>query len=277
MPSNLIRVYEKNKIDLSFGTKVTITITDGVATNDGSNYVNFTRDRTNYTGFATTGSTDAANTQFDIDMGDPFNIDTLGLIRNNFASITWQYYNGVSYVDFTPPIAESGLSQPNNAEQTLIYNVGQVSTQQLRLIIQGCYPADADKVLRQIIVTRKIGEFQTQPEVRPFEKEEFKSVKNMISGRKHISRRQGGFRCRVSFPGFKTQSDLDLIENIFNSTEGRLFNFAGAALIDGTFKVPGFRPQDFYLMAPTNDLNTSYAQGRFANGITPTLDLVEVV
>lgn len=277
MPSNLISVYEKNKIDLSFGVNVVFTITDGVATADGSDTVNYLRDRINYTGFATTGSNDAANTQIDIDMGDAYNINFIALVRQNFAAYTLQYYNGVSYVDFSTPINESGLSVTDNSEQTKVYNFTQVNAQLLRLIITGCYPVDADKVMRQLIVTRKIGEFVNQPSVRPLQREEFRQIKPMVSGRRHISKRQGAHTARLTFPSFKNQSDINLIENIFDSTEGRLFNFSGAQDLNNGFKTPGFRPEDFYLMAPTNNFNTSFTNGRFADGVAPVLDLVEVV
>jgi len=79
-----VEFFEKNKIDLD-NSDASITITDGTATDTGGDFVDQVRNRNNYSGWATTGSNDAANTQIDIDTTDQVTVDTLFLLQNNFS------------------------------------------------------------------------------------------------------------------------------------------------------------------------------------------------
>jgi len=99
--------FDKNVIDLDLGTQVAITITDSVATDTGSTVVDYMRDRKNSDGWATTGSTDAANTQIDVNIGDLSEIDSILLVNHNWKAYTIQYKSGVSYVDFSTAISET--------------------------------------------------------------------------------------------------------------------------------------------------------------------------
>lgn len=272
-----IAVYQKNKIDLSKKTAITITMTDSVATNTGQDYVNFLRDRLNYTGHATTGSDDSALTRFDIDTGDAVTIDTIALIRKNYADYTFQYYNGVSYVDFSPIIDVAGDSEPNDAEGTKVHSFDPVTANLYRLIAEKTYPINVDKILRQLILTRKVGEFESEPEISPFKIEEQKNVKVMMSGRSHISKRFGGVSCELRFRPTINQNDHDLIETIYDTHEGLLFQFVGGDDSKLPVKVRGFRKEDWFFMAPNRDRDNSFFEGRFANGVPSRIKLVEVV
>ena len=69
MADSPIIIWERNKIDLT-NPNVVITVTDATADNDGQDFVDLMRNRRNDSGWATTQSNDAANTQLDIVMSE---------------------------------------------------------------------------------------------------------------------------------------------------------------------------------------------------------------
>ena len=264
-----ITVYEKNKIDRD-NDLGTITVTDNIASDNGNDFVKQVRDRSNFTGHATTGSSDAANTQYDIDVIDPFSVDTIVLVNMNFGSYTLQYHNGSSFVDFSTPINVSG-----NSSDTKFHEFDAVTPTQYRLIVTGTQVADDDKSISQIILTKKVGTFVAEPEIGRFLFDSDKRSNKLISGKRQISRKAESLVVQLGFPPNKTQSDLDLIKDLYQSMEGRLISFVGADDSSVGLTVSGFRNKDLFLMTPDDDYDSSFFEGRFANGLSNQIRLVE--
>ena len=82
-----IMIFEKNKIDIDLDTYVTITVTDSVASDNGQTVVDYLRNRNNYSGWGTAGSTDAANTQLDVVFPETEITDLL-LVEHNLKAYT---------------------------------------------------------------------------------------------------------------------------------------------------------------------------------------------
>jgi len=108
---NQIKLLRKSAVDRD-NSNITITVTDAVATNTGQSIVDYTRNRNNNSAWVTTGSTDAANTTLEVEMGDFESIDTIILIGHNFKAFTIQYYNS-GYQDFSTPISETTNTDDN--------------------------------------------------------------------------------------------------------------------------------------------------------------------
>jgi len=102
--------FRKNRIDLDVDG-ITITVTDATATDKGDNFVDFVRNRKNSSGWATTGSNDAANTEFLIVSTDEYSLTDIFLFNHNFKAYTIQYWNGSSFVDFSTPIKPKYVSE----------------------------------------------------------------------------------------------------------------------------------------------------------------------
>ena len=263
-----IKVFEKNKLDLSY-TAATITVTDAVATDAGNDYVDYVRDRSNYTGHGTTGSTDAANTRYDADTVDQHQIDTLILANMNFLAYTIQYHNGSAYTDFNPAINVSA-----NTKRTKLHQFDEVTANLFRMIITGTMTANDDKSLSQWILTKEVGTFNAQPNIEKVLFNEDKKITKMLSSRAHIARKSAGLGVKLTFPPNKHPGDLLLIADLYSTLEGRLISLAGFDELEAN--VTGFRTQDFYLMAAENNFDTKFHMGRFANGQVNQVDLVEV-
>ncbi len=265
-----IRIYEKNKIDLD-NTVISITITDPTATETGQDLVNFLRDRSNNTGWATTDSDDAALTQIDIDMKDPFEVDNLMMLGLNF-NYTAQHDPGSGFVDTVPAINVVAGQSKNN-----IHRFAAVDSTKWRIIIQGTQTPDLDKTLRQIILTREVRQFAAQPEIQKAMTETNKSTQKVFSGRHKVTRRAGAFACTLVFPPNVSQNDQDTILDLYESVNGRLIALGGGEDLPGGLQVKGFRIQDIFLGVTLNDLNVPFSDGRFAHGVVVKVELGEAV
>lgn len=266
-----IRWFSKNIIDLSATTPI-ITVTDTTASNNGQDFVDYLRNRKNTSAWATTGSNDAANTTIEFDLGSTWAVDSLFLVEHNFAAYTVQYWNGVAWVDFSTPIAETV-----NAETTNFYNFTSVQTDKLKLIITGTTVADADKLMRQVIITSQIGQFNAWPIVKNPKISTNKRQNKMLSGKISLVESIKSFSTTLEVKILSNEADLDLIETIHETREGVLVWINGND--DDQFSTlrMGYRKQDIYLVRPVNDYVPEFYKGLYQSGIKIKMDIKEVI
>jgi hypothetical protein len=266
-----ITLYEKNKMDQD-NPNVLLDVIDATATNDGTDFLFKLKDRSNDTGWATTGSNDAALTQIDIDLGDPYNINRIMLLNHNLKAYTLKYWNGAAYVDFSTPIAETVYAQDAS-----FHSFDLVSARLFRFIVQGTQIANADKTLSQLIFTRQVGVFTAQPNVSRAESNKNRIVERTVSGRRMVSLREGGFMVTVKFMPNKTQNDIDLIMDLYESNEGRLISLVGGDDSSVPIDIFGFQKKDMFLLIPSDDLDSAFFNGRFSHGNATQMTLVESI
>ena len=73
-------------------------------------------------------------------------------------------------------------------------------------------------------------------------------------------------------------NDLDLVEQMFNSFSGFLLWLCGGDETQFRTRRIGFRLQDLFLVAPTNELENPWGDnGRYSEGTHYSLKLAEVV
>lgn len=268
-----IRFFEKNKIDFSNPDAV-LSVTDATASDNGQSIVDNVRLPNNDTAWLTTGSNDAANTQLDVDLIDETEIDTIILVLHNFDSYTIQYWNGVSYVDFSTAINESG-----NTKTTNYHYFNEVSTSRLRLIITATQTVDADKVLRQFIVTRGLltGQLAGWPLIRRPRIETGKRVSKMLSGRITVAESIAAFSCELSVSNWNIDADLSIVEEIYFGRRAVLMSLSGGDDSQFSHKRVGYRDEDVYLVRAVDDYSPEWASGIYKNGIDLKIQLAEAV
>ncbi len=268
-----IRVFEKNKIDLDFES-VIMSVIDATALDDGANTLNFLRNRNNFSGFGTTGSDDAANTQIDVDMGDTIAIDRILLVNHNFKAYTIQYFDGFSFVDFSTPISETV-----NTETDTYHEFDSVDAQLIRLIITGTLIADDDKLISQFIITKSTGEFVNQLNVSEITFDKSRESIQTLSKKFRVVTNIGSYGTRLRKNNVVSSNDLDLQETIFDSIEGLLIwiNSDDTAQFAPTGVRSGYRAKDIFLMLPMNEYSPAYANGRWCEGVAIDIRLVEVI
>lgn len=260
--------YEKNKIDMDVGDRVTITVTDSVATDAGNDFVDYLRNRDNTSGWATTGSTDAANTQLDILFGESHEIDRILLIGINWKTYTIQYWNGSAYVDFSTAISETV-----NADSEKEHSFTDVETERIRIIITGTMTANDDKVATQIIVTQHIGTLNSEPFLADVEVSKNRRTVEMLSGKKKIQRNVGAHSFVLQKAALTNSADLTVLETLHEYHHGFLVWPCAGTSRSRVF----WRKKDIFLMNLASELRPEFNEGRFGWGMNVSLQFVEVI
>lgn len=266
-----IKIFEKNKIDLD-QTGITITASDlTVGADAGQSFVTYLRNRKNDSGWGTGGSTDAGNTTLIVESSDEMSISDILLVGHNFKAYSIQYWNGSAYVNFSTSISVS-----NNTATTTYHTFTEVQTLRVRIVITGTMTADEDKLLSQLILTRQLGEFTTEPYIKKPKQEKGRKVRKMLSGRSNVTRTIGSFSVTLDFPPMKDATDFALLLRMFESYEGFLVWLSGGSTANFfSANIPGFRLSDIYLCTCANDLDTEFNGGFFAHGQKVEVQLVE--
>jgi hypothetical protein len=264
-----VMFFRKNRIDLD-RSNVSITVSDSVATNTGSAFVSSLRNRRNTDGWMTTGSSDSGNTTLMIDMVDTVEIDRILLIKHNLRAYTIKYWNGSAYIDFSTAISETAFNKSSSC-----YAFTKVTTSKIQIVITGTQIADSDKSICQIILTEFLGEFSFQPRIVPQVIKNRKAT-SYLSGRNKVVKSVGGMAYSMDFNHIVGNTDLTLIETLFDSFEGFLVWVCGGDDSQYPTKRVGYRLEDIFLMDCAKDLRPGWEDGHYAHGMPLSLDLVEV-
>lgn len=264
-----LKFYKKSVYDLSNPDPVT-TVTDAIATSTGEDFTDFLRNRDLRSGWMTTGSTDAANTTLEIDFNDVREFDRIMILGHNLKAFTLKYWNGSTWTNFSTAIAETANTATSN-----YYEFTKVLSDKLQLIITGTQTPDVDKSIKQIIVTEFLGAFDCEPKVEPiFDKD--RKANKYLSGKTFISKAVGAFTARVRMGNAVSENDLALVETLFSVFEGFLMSPSGGTTTQFETIREGWRLEDIYYMACSNEYNPEWADGYYKNGMPIDMKLVEV-
>lgn len=266
-----IRFFRKNQIDLS-KENVVMTVTDAIALNNGQDFIDYVRNRKNTSAWATTGSTDAANTTIDVDLDGSTFIDSLFLIKHNFKAFTIQYWGGLNWVDFPTPISET-----NNSEETSFYKFDGVQVAKLRLVITETFVVDDDKILRQFVVTSQMGQLEGWPIIKNPTISTNKIKNKMLSGKLNVIETIESFSTQLQVKVLRSTHDLDLIEAIYLLREGVLLWLNGGDDTQFSSVRLGYRKQDLPLVRPTDDYSPEFYKGLYRSGIKFKMKLEESI
>ena len=268
-----VKFFKKNKIDLDF-TDAFITITDGVATNDGQDFADFLRNRDNTSGWMTTDSTDAANTEIEANLGAPGNakdLDKIILVNHNFKAFTIQYWDDILLVwtAFVPAINETV-----NTDTTTEFTFASVNTSKIKIVIDSTQIVDDDKRMTQLIMTELIGELITQPIIQP-KIDRSRKVTKFLSGRVFVTRSVPSFEVKIKMNNVTSDADLTLVETLFASFESFLVWLSGGDIAQFDSLRIGYRLEDFYLVNVDAEYMPQYEESRWKFGVPINLGLQE--
>lgn len=259
-----ITFFKRNKADY-INTAVVVTASQG------NTFAPFVQRRSNFTGWATTGSVDSDNTTLTCDFVDIQTLTEIILVNHNFASFNIKYWDGAAYQDFSPAI-----SQSSNTDTTTRLSFASQSTTKIRLTVLGTQVADSDKKLSQLITTELLGTLNGWPIIQTPTFNKNKRISKMLSGKVNIGVNVGGFSCTLSVANWKDDTDLTLVETLYNSGDGFLVWLGGGDEAQFSSERLGYRIEDFFLMKPPTDYVPEWVDGFYRTGMAITLDLVEV-
>lgn len=259
-----ILFFQKNKADYE-KSWVSATATES------NSIISNVLDRSNRTGWLTSGSVDANNTQFVINFGDTVTIDTILLINHNFKNFLVEYYNPTSSSWVT-------LQNVTNSTDTTTYlSFNAVLTTNVRVTIFGTQVANSDKVLTQFIATAKIGQLQGWPVIEKPQLARNLTEQPMLSGKSFIFPQVGMYSASLTVKHLSSSADLGLIESLVNASEGFLYWPCGGDQTQFRSVRQGYRLQDIYLVRCRNEWSPELVEGIYQNGMQVQLDLVEVI
>lgn len=263
--------FSRSKMDISLGTALAITITDSVASDNGESFSDLVRNRNNRSGWATTGSTDAANTTFTVTWNDEVSFDNLFLVLMNFKAFTVKYWDGAAYVNFSTAISET-----NNMTPTKRYTFDEVTTTRIQIIITGTMSTDDDKFMRQLIVCSLYGQFTTQFALDNVVLSQTRKVTQLLSGKSKITRNVGAFQCTFQKKNVSNGSDLTLIEDLYSVVDGFLVWLCGGDESQFRNVRVGYRYEDIFLCDFKTEYNPDWAGGFYMNGIDVKFTILEI-
>lgn len=269
--ANQILFLRKNHIDLDRANPV-ITITDPVATNTGQTSVDFLRNRNNISGWLTTGSTDAAGTIIHVSFGGDFlDVDFVELVRHNFKSylIEWQDLFDV-WATYS--------SETVNTETTNIHQKDTpVNAKAIRITINSTQTVDADKEMRQLIITEKKYQFVGYPVIKKPVHSRNRKNNKMLSGKVNVVDTRGAFSCELEIKITREENDLSMHEDIYEQREGLLLLLSGSNENQFATKRKGYRNEDIVLVKAVDEYTNPYHKGQYPNGIKIRMKLAETI
>lgn len=265
MADKQVLFLEKNRADLQNGN-VSITASQG------QDFVDFVRNRKNSSSWATTGSVDADNTTMTIDLTDEQDISKILLFKMNFDSYTLKYWNGSSFVDFSPAISVSG-NTVENAE----HDFTEVSTSQVQLIVTGTIVPDSDKTLAQFILTKTLGRMVGWPEIKNPKLSRNRKVNKMLSGKVSVVENVRQYSTSLSIKVWSDDADWTLVETLYERFTGFLFWPSGGDETQFSSVRQGYRTEDIFLCKLTDELNPEFFKGLYKSGLKLSMKLSESV
>ncbi len=239
--------------------------------NQGNSFASFVQKRSNEIGWMTTGSLDSDITTLTCNFVNLATMTDIILIGHNFASYTVKYWNGSSYVNFSPAISMSG-----DTASTTRFSFSTVNSTAIQITINGTQIANSDKKLNQLIATQIIGQFTGWPIIKNPTFNLNRRQNTMLSGKKNIGINVGGFEFTLSVANWNNNNDLGIIESIFSNGTGFLVWLSGGQ--EGQFATirKGYRNKDMFFMKCVNDLGPEYYMGLYNSGMVINAQLAEV-
>lgn len=257
--------FDKNKADYEQDF-VTVTASEGDATADR------VLNRSNLDGWVTEGSQDSSNTTFEIDLVDTREIDSILLAGHNFKSFKVEYWTGAAWAAFSPAIDETAETADGS-----FFEVASVSSSKVKLTVRGTQTADDDKILKQFIVTRKIGQLDAWPVIKSPKLDRDLRKNKMLSSKLHLVESVETYSAKLDVKILKLDADLELIETLYEMNEGFLFWPCGGDESQFSSIRKGYRFEDIYLVRAMNPHSPGFYKGLYQSGIQITIDLAEVI
>lgn len=256
---------KKNKLDIDDPVVV-------LTASQGNDFVNFLRNRNNTSAWVTNGSVDADLTTLEVNFMNEVALDHISLVKCNFKSYKIEYWNGASYVTFSPAIDETANTNP-----TPSHNFTKVNSTKIRLTVRGTMTANIDKKLYQLIASEKIGTgyLNGWPIIKNPTISRQRAITPMLSGKRAVKEQIGFFSCDLEVKVYSDNGDLTIFEYIYSSNYGVLVQLCGGDEDQFSSKRYGYRKEDFFLMKPSDEYTVEWYKGFYKSGQVVNIKLVE--
>ena len=257
--------FEKNKADIG---QPNIAAT----ASQGTDYAAYALNRNPFSAWVTTGSVDADNTTWEVDLVDPVFITNILIARHNFKSYKIEYWDSAAWQTFPTAIDET-----TNTETTNRHSFTSTEVFKLRITIRGTQTANDDKYLYQFIATDLIGQLSGWPIIKSPTISKNKQNAKMLSGRVAVAENIGAFACTLAVANWKLDADLDIVEELYASQDGFLVWLSGGVESQFSSLREGYRKRDIFLMKCVDEYAPEFVDGLYKTGLKLDIKLAEVV
>lgn len=257
--------FEKNKADI---TQPNISAT----ASQGASYASYALNRNPFSAWVTTGSVDADNTTWTVDLVDPVFITDILIVRHNFKSYKIEYWDSAAWQTFPTAIDET-----TNTETTNRHSFTSTEVYKLRITVRGTQTANDDKYLFQFIATNLIGQLAGWPIIKKPTVSKNKQSSKMLSGRLAVAENLGSFSCSLTVSNWKSSADLAIVEELYSSQEGFLVWLGGGVESQFSSAREGYRKRDIFLMKCVDEYQPEFVDGLYQTGLRLDINLSEVV
>jgi hypothetical protein len=162
-------------------------------------------------------------------------------------------------------------------EKTAIHSFTTVATQKIRIIITGTMVADDDKILRQLICTKAIGQLNAWPIVRTPLISRNKKTTRALSGKVYLAESIKSFSCTLEVESLKNADDMAIFEELFEKYEGVLIWLCGGDESQYSSMREGYRLEDIYLVRPVSEYSPEWFLGLYQAGVQFLVNLEESI
>lgn len=289
-----ISIYKKNFIDysidpiISTGTppvsfEVLATPTSSI-TDDERDTIQNVRDRSNNTGFATTNLNANERINIHVRFGSEVEVSNIMMLGHNFGEILVIYREGGverlrRTITTMEPSAVSSSDTINTFMEIDKLSVDYIFIGGSNRFSRGLSPGqEGQAYMNQLIMTEKIGEFENQLLISKMQFDNVKKEQELITRKSRIVRFNQRSVFRLSKKNVVSRNDLELQEKIFEENDGVLVSLSGEGkrTFIRTGLRSGYKPEDIFLMSPKNEYMPNFNDGRFNQGMSIDMDMVEI-
>lgn len=206
---------------------------------------------------SSTGSNDVTPEVWEVDFGTSKEVDSIFMDNHNVKSGNVKYWNGASFVDFSPAISLS-----SNSSETNYFEVTQVSTEKIQITMNTTFVVDDEKSMGQFRAIELIGEPSINPTaILPDYAE--RSVEHKVSDNGSVKVDFGRkLSMDMLFEG-NTDADIDMFRTLKDLRSSFLVYVNSG---DTTLTQDPFRIQDMFQMNYINSFSPQLNGGLFGIG-----------
>lgn len=214
------------------------------------------------------GSDDTDTVTITVDFGRSRAFDTLILTLCNLKGFSLSYRaSGGSWTTI--------LTETANAAETYFARFAEVTAQEVRLAMTTTQTPDAQKTLRDLILTRQIGQLVGYPAVKITDAEK-PSKKEMITGKARYVQDPARAEVSIQFRDHVGAADRDLVDALRRWREEFLVWPCGGNEAQFAHADIGWRLEDIFLVTRDRGFSHQFTKNLYFSGMTGSLDLVEV-
>ena len=214
------------------------------------------------------GSDDTDTVTIAIDFGAPRAFDALILTECNLRGFALAYLGGGG-------VWTTILIEADNTDATVFRQFAEITAQQTRLTMTTTQTPDAQKTIRDLIITRQIGQLIGYPSVKIADAEK-PTKKDMLSGKSRYVLDPPRAEIAIAFKDHVGAADRDLVDVLRRWREEFLVWPCGGDQTPFAHADKGWRMEDIFLVTRDKGMTHEFTKNLYFSGMTGVLDLVEV-